>query len=178
MRQTLAVAATLALCTVQVTSAQAPPKPGPEHQKLAPFVGTWTFSGEMKPGVMGPGGKMTGTDRVTWLPGGFFVERRVEGKVAGAGEMQAVEIIGYDAAKKTHTYYFFDNMGTVGTGTMTLAGNTWNVTGTASSGGQTMRERCALTFGAGNATLSVKCEVSMDGKTWAPFIEGTSTKTK
>jgi uncharacterized protein DUF1579 len=178
MKHTLAAVAALALCVVTVTAAQAPPKPGPEHQKLAPFVGNWTFSGEMKPGVMGPGGKMTGNDRVTWMPGGFFVERRVQGKVEGGGDMQGVEILGYDAGKKVHTYHFFDNMGTVGTGTMTLTGSTWNVTGTASSGGQTMQERCALTFGAGNSTLNVKCEVSMDGKSWAPFIEGTATKGK
>jgi hypothetical protein len=25
------------------------PKPGPEHQRLGAFIGTWTFEGDMKP---------------------------------------------------------------------------------------------------------------------------------
>ena len=63
--------------TIVTSAAQAPPmpKPGPEHQALAVFVGNWTFSGEMKPGAMGPGGKLPGTDRITGMPGGFCVER-------------------------------------------------------------------------------------------------------
>jgi hypothetical protein len=39
-----------------------------------------------------------------------------------------------------------------------------------------MQERCALTFGAGNTTLTIKCQASIDGKTFAPFLEGTATK--
>src|SRR5512145_3124790 len=89
------------------------PKPGPEHQKLGAFVGNWTFEGEMKPGPMGPGGKMAGSDRIQWLPGNFFVERRFEGK-GPMGEMRGVEILGYDSAKKTHTFNFFDSMGAMG----------------------------------------------------------------
>ena len=177
MKRLLIVTISVALCTAVMTLAQAPPKPGPEHQRLAAFIGNWTFAGEMKPGPMGPGGKMSGTDRVSWLPGGFFVERRFAYK-SPVGEMGGMEILGYDGAKKTYTYNFFDNMGTMGAGTMTLAGSTFTATGTASSSGMVMHERCALTFGAGNATLNVKCETSMDGKTFAPFIEGTSTKTK
>jgi hypothetical protein len=177
MKRILIAAAAVAVSTVVVGLAQAPPKPGPEHQRLAAFVGNWTFSGEMKPGPMGPGGKMTGTDRISWLPGGFFIERRVTGK-SPMGEMIGLEVMGYDSVKKTYTYNFFDNMGTMGGGTLTVTGSTWTATGTASSSGQVMQERCALTFGAGNTTLTVKCEMSMDGKTYAPFIEGTATKSK
>jgi hypothetical protein len=92
--------------------------------------------------------------------------------------MHGVEIMGYDSAKKVYTYNFFDSMGTLGMGTISVTGSTWNAKGTASSGGETMQERCTLTFGAGNNTLAIKCESSMDGKTFAPFIEGTATKSK
>lgn len=162
-----------------VLQAQPPetPKPGPEHQKLAGFVGNWTFEGEMKPGPMGPGGKMTGSDRIQWLPGNFFIERRFEGK-GPMGEMKGLEIIGYDAAKKTHTYTWFDNMGMKGSGTMTLSGNTWTVAGTADMGGQTMHDRCNLTFGENSTTLMMKCEMSQDGKAWAPSFEGKAVKGK
>ena len=178
MKRLPIVTISVALCTTVLTLAQAPPKPGPEQQRLAAFIGNWTFAGEMKPGPMGPGGKMTGTDRITWLPGGFFVERRFNGK-SPLGEMSGVEILGYDSARKTYTYNFFDSMGTMGMGTINVSGSTWNAKGTASSGGEVMQERCTLTFGAGNTTLTVKCESSMDGgKTFAPFIEGTATKSK
>lgn len=36
--------------------------------------------------------------------------------------------------------------------------------------------RCTLVFGTGNTTLTVKCEGSTDGKSWAPTFEGKATK--
>jgi hypothetical protein len=153
------------------------PKPGPEHQKLEAFVGTWTFEGEMKPGPMGPGGKMTGTDRIQWLPGNFFVERRFEGK-GPMGQMSGVEIMGYNPTKKVHTYNFFDSMGMAGSGTLTLSGSTWTATGTANMDGKVIHDRCNLALGAGSTTLTIKCEMSMDGKAWTPSFEGKATKSK
>ena len=178
MKRTMIVVVVFAICATAAASAQAPPPPGPEHQKLGAFVGNWTFNGELKPGVMGPGGKITGTDRITWMPGNYFIERRNEGKMAGA-DMKGLEVMGYDAAKKVYTFNYFDSMGTLGSGTITVTGNTWNATGTASMGGVSMRERCALTFGAGNTTLTIKCEASTDGGAkWGPTIEGVATKSK
>ena len=161
-------------------AAQAPPmpKPGAEHQALGAFVGNWTFSGELKPGVMGPGGKITGSDRIVWLPGNFFVERKFEGNMAGM-DMKGTEIYGYDAAKKVYTYVGFDSMGGTGSGTITLKGNVWTASGTTNMGGATTLERCTLTFGAGNTTLEVKCSSSSDGgKTYNPSVEGKATKAK
>ena len=109
------------------------PKPGPEHQKLGAFVGNWTFEGEMKPGPMGPGGKITGTDRIQWLPGNFFVERRYEGTGA-MGTMSGLQVFGYDSSKKIHSYTDFDCMGMSSSGTMTLSGNTWTTNGTINAG--------------------------------------------
>ena len=154
------------------------PKPGPEHQRLGAFVGNWTFEGDVKPGPMGPGGKMTGTDRIDWVPGNFFVQRLYKGK-SPMGEMQGLEILGYDAAKKVYTFNSFDSMGMRGTGTMTVKGNTWTSTGTATMGTAVMHDRCTLDFGAGTTTLSIKCDMSTDGgKTWSPTFEGKATKAK
>ena len=174
-----AFAGALLFVLSSVLIAQAPPipKPGPEQQRLGAFVGNWTFEGEMKPGPMGPGGKMTGSDRIQWLPGNFFVERRFEGK-SPMGEMKGLEIMGYDSAKKVYTFNGFDSMGSMLSGTMTVSGNTWTATGSGSMGGMIMHDRCTLAFGAGSTTLTVKCEMSMDGKTWAPSIEGKATKAK
>lgn len=153
------------------------PKPGPEHQRLAGFVGNWTFVGELKPGAMGPGGKMTGTDRIQWLPGNFSVERRFEGK-GPMGEIKGLEVLAYDSAKKTYTFNSFDSLGMIGSGTLTVSGNTWLASGTGSIGGQVIHDCCNLAFGPGGTTLAIKCEMSADGKTWAPSFEGTATKTK
>ena len=57
----------------------APPKPGPAQEKLAYFAGRWTSAGEMKPGPMGPGGKVSGTDVCEWFEGGFNLVCRSEG---------------------------------------------------------------------------------------------------
>ena len=171
--------AMLLVCTGTLF-AQAPPaapKPGPEHQRLGVFVGNWTFVGEMKPTPMGPGGKMTGSDRIQWMPGGWIVERRFEGK-GPMGQISGLELLGYDSAKKAYTYTFVDSTGTMGAGTMAVSGNTWNFTGAASMGGMAMQERCNLVLDAGGTTLKIACDMSADGKSWAPVFEGTATKAK
>ena len=175
----MAVQVAVLLACAASLSGQAPtaPKPGPEHERLGVFVGNWTFVGEMKPGPMGPGGKMTGSDRLQWMPGNFFVERRFEGK-GPMGQMSGLEILGYDAAKKAHTFTFVDSMGSMGAGTMTVSGNTWTFNGTTSMGGKSMQERCTLEFGAGGGTLKIACGSSADGKSFTPMFEGTATKSK
>jgi hypothetical protein len=175
----IAVVIAVALAGSAILSGQAPPmpKPGPEHQRLGVFVGNWTFAGEMKPGPMGPGGKMTGTDRIQWMPGNFFVERRFDGK-GPMGTVSGLEVIAYDAARKTHTFSFFDSTGSMSSGTATVSGDTWTFNGTSSMGGKTMQERCSLVFSAGSTSLKITCEMSGDGKSWSPIMEGTATKSK
>ena len=178
MRRLAVVVAVLSI-HAGVVIAQRPEvsKPGPEHQRLAAFVGNWTFEGDVKPGPMGPGGKMTGTDRIDWVPGNFFIQRLYQGK-SPMGEMQGLEILGYDAAKKVYTFNSFDSMGMRGSGTLTVKGNTWTSTGTATMGTAVIHDRCTMDFGAGATTLTVKCDMSADGKSWTPTFEGKATKTK
>src|SRR5438128_9471790 len=55
----------LTLWGVAAVMAQAPagpPQPGPEHKKLAYFVGKWTSEAELKPSPFGPGGKYLATE--------------------------------------------------------------------------------------------------------------------
>jgi hypothetical protein len=179
MKRFAVVVGVVSMCAgIVAAQNQAPPKPGPEHQQLGAFVGNWTFEGEMKPGPMGPGGPITGKDRIDWTPGNFFIQRSYQGK-SPMGDMQGIEIYGYDAAKKVYTYNSFDSSGMVGSGTLTVKGNTWTTTGTSTIGTTTMRDRCTLEFGAGNSTLAIKCEMlSTDGKTWAPTFVGKATKSK
>ena len=88
--------------------------------------------------------------------------------------MQGLEILAYDGARKIYTFNAFDSLGNMASGTMTVKGNTWTTTGTMTMGTTTMRDRCSLEFGAGGATLTMKCGISTDGKTWTPAFEGTA----
>ena len=46
-----------------LTSTQEAPKPGPEHERLAFWVGNWTSEAEVKENPMMPGGKMISSER-------------------------------------------------------------------------------------------------------------------
>jgi len=77
MKRALVVFCVISLVGAGQALAQSPPaepKPGPEHKKLEYFVGKWSLEGEMKPGPMGPGGKMTASENCEWFMGGFHVE--------------------------------------------------------------------------------------------------------
>ena len=88
-------------------AAQAP-KPGPEHARLGYFVGKWNGEGEMKPGPMGPGGKMKSTDTCEWFEGRFSVICRYEGTTP-MGPTKSLGILGYSTEEKVYTYYGVDN---------------------------------------------------------------------
>ena len=73
-RRLLLTCMTLLLSIASSARAQSEtPRPAPELKKLDYFAGTWTTEGEIKPGPMGSGGKFTGTNRVEWMEGGFFL---------------------------------------------------------------------------------------------------------
>src|SRR2546426_10561000 len=77
------LAAVVTLLAAPVLRAQTPaaaPGPGPEHQKLAYFLGRWRETVDMKPGPMGPGGKMTATSTCEWFSGGFYLVCRPQGR--------------------------------------------------------------------------------------------------
>lgn len=51
------------LVAAGMAKAQQAPQPAPETKSLEYFVGTWTMNADLKPGPMGPGGKITGTEK-------------------------------------------------------------------------------------------------------------------
>jgi hypothetical protein len=176
----LAVALVLSLVGVQIAEAQAPPapKPGPEHQRLAYFVGTWTTEGSMQPGPMGPGGKMTSTDTCEWFEGKFAVVCHNNGKSA-MGASKELAILSYSPEEKVYTYYAANSMGmtmaSVPKGT--VKGDTWTYNDESMMGGQKMKTRVTLKE-LSPTVYTFKMEMQgPDGK-WAPAAEAKSTKTK
>ena len=158
--------------------APAPPKPGPEHQRLAYFVGKWTAEGEMKASPMGPAGKVTSVDTCEWFEGHFSVICRSEGK-SPAGPMKSVGILGYSAEEKVYTYYGTDNSGTVMTSVPrgTVKSDTWTYTDEALMGGKKVKSRITLKeLSPASYTFLMEMQ-GPDGK-WMPIMESKNTKAK
>jgi len=123
----LAVAIALVWRFAGLGSAQAPagpPKPGPEHQKLAYFAGTWTSEADMKPSAFGPGGKFTFTQTCEWFDGNFALVCHSDGKTQ-ASSFKGLSIFGWDPAAKTYTYYESNTAGQSVFSRGTVEGDTW-----------------------------------------------------
>jgi hypothetical protein len=150
------------------------PKPSLELKKLDYFVGTWTASGDMKPGPMGSGGKFTGTNRVQWMDGGFFLV--THSQFSGAmGKGTETSYMGYDSNEKTYTYDSFNSLGEADHAKGNVNGDTWTWQSETRMGPQTMKGR--LTIKVLSATAyKFKFEMSTDGSTWNTVLEGEDTK--
>lgn len=174
------LAAAFALAVTSALHAQTPaqpPKPGPEHQKLAYFAGRWNSVGEMKPGPMGPGGAITGTSNCEWFSGGFYLVCRSEGRSPG-GPMQGLGIMGYSTERKRYTYYGIDNSGMGGDMAYgEVAGETWNWEGEGLMGGQTVKSRYVIKQVSADS-YTWKWDISVAGGAWTTMGEGTETRAK
>ena len=151
-----------------------PPKPGPEHKRIDYFAGKWTSEAEMKPGLLGPGGKMSGTETCEWFAGGFHLVCRSEGRGA-MGEFKGMSILGYNMEEKAYTYHAFDNMGMSESAQGTVAGDTWTWSSDSKMGGKQVKGRFTIKEN-GAATYSFKWEASVDGAPMATLMEGTAKK--
>jgi len=151
------------------------PKPGPEHQKVKMFVGHWTFAGEYKPGPWGPGGKSTGEETVEMVLGGFFVQGHYVEKGA-SGETHGFETFGYNPATNNYLQSQYIDDGSMGSGAMTVNGNTWNYSGITFFTGKQFKTRYTMTFASDLMSMVMKTELSADGNSWTPFSDFKFTK--
>ena len=179
MKRALSVAFAVAVCLSAILAAQNPPpapKPGPEQKNLNYFAGTWKTAGELKPGPMGPGGKYTGTDKIDWMPGGFFLLSHTQASGPGAmGNVSGIAVYGYDTSKKAYTYDEFNSSGEAVHATGQFDGKVWTWSSDLPMGDKTMKGHFILTENS-PTTYSFKFEVSEDGNNWATVVEGTGTK--
>lgn len=180
MERLMNVRAALALMAIliqfSVAQAQGSPKPGPEHARLGYFVGKWTSEGELKPGPMGPGGKMKSTDTCEWFEGRFSAICRYEG-TGPMGPNKGLGILGYTPEERVYTYYAVDNtnmtMATVPKGT--VRGDTWTYTDESTMAGQKVKARITIKE-VSPAEHHFRMEFQgPDGK-WAPVMESRSRK--
>ena len=172
-RTSVACIALLAL--VGVTHAQTPkmPQPAPEVKRLEYFVGTWKAEYEIKPGPMGPGGKMSSVDQCRFMPGGFFLEIRTEGN-GTIGVLKGLAVMGYDIAEKVYTYDAFNNLGEADHFKGSLQGDTWTWNSESVVDGKPTRMR--FTAREVSPTMyTMKFEMGT-GSDWTAVMEGKATK--
>jgi Protein of unknown function (DUF1579) len=174
---TLIVFLTLLFAMTIPTQAQMEmPKPGPELKKLDMFAGSWTLEGDMKPGPMGPGGKMTETEHCKWMDGGFFLVCHADFK-SSMGNGTETAYMGYDTNDKVYTYDSFNSMGESDHSKGKVEGDTWTWSSDSKMGGQSIKGHFIMKVSS-PASYSFKFEMSQDGTTWTTAMDGKATKQK
>jgi hypothetical protein len=176
MKRTLIAVGVMVVLLVGVLHAQAP-KPYPELKKLEPFVGQWSSEGESKATPIGKAGKFSSTATINWILGGFFLHWQFSGKTPD-GEFKGIEVDSYDPKNKIFRAQWWNEDGSITTGTYTPRGNVIEFFGKVVTTDKQYDMRQAYTFSADGMSYTYRDEVSMDGKTWILGTEGKGTKVK
>jgi uncharacterized protein DUF1579 len=82
------------------------PTPDPALERLNRFVGTWRMEGHL---VGSEENNIKGEATYQWLPGGFFLEQRINLDFMGM-QIESLELIGYDPETKTFPSTVFSNL--------------------------------------------------------------------
>lgn len=156
--------------------AQEAPKPGPEHKKLAYYVGNWTSESEVKANPFMPPGKYNAKDRCESYPGGFAVVCHSDGS-GPMGSMKSMGLMGYSTEDKVYTYYGVDSSGMIPTTVSkgTVHGDTWSYTDESKMGGKMVKSRFTIKQ-LSPTSYTFKWEMQTEGGTWSTVMEGKSTK--
>lgn len=174
---TLALLGLFAAASTALAQAPAgPPKPGPEHKRLAYFEGKWTTEGQQKENPFGPAGKFSTSDTCKWVLDGFFLKCTSEGKDP-VGSVKGLGLMGYDAENKVYTYYGADSRGMGGPGEGTLKGNVWTFTSSMKVKGKVIHSRYVATE-VSPAEYTFKWEMADDKGAWMTLADGKTTKAK
>lgn len=83
------------------------PTPDPALRRLDRLVGDWTLEGRTD-GAPEP--NINGRASFRWLPGGFFLEQRIQLDFAGMAQIESLELIGHDPATGAFASQVFANM--------------------------------------------------------------------
>jgi hypothetical protein len=143
---------------------------GAAQKPLERFLGTWVYEGEDR---TAGGGAVRCESTRRWIAAGYFVESRRR-CTTPRGELQQLEVYGYDAAERVYKYWGFNGqvVSMYATPSMDDAPIRWN--STAFPG----RFRCSETFAPSGSESTANCESSTDGGgTWTVISAGKSKKT-
>ncbi len=170
-----AVIFSVAVCLTLVGAQEAPVR-GPEHDRLAYFVGNWTNEGEIKENPMGmPAGKFSGKDRCDWFEGKFAVVCNNSG-TGPMGSNTGMGIISYSSMEGIYTYYGTDSTGmamtTIPRGR--VDGKNWVYDDESKMGDKMVKNRYSMVeLSATSYTFKWEVE-GPDG--WTTVMQGTAKK--
>jgi hypothetical protein len=145
------------------------PEPTPEHKKLSAFVGTWKDEAEMKPGPLGPGGRMSLTETCEWFTGGFSIVCHTE-TFAGVGNLKTLTVLTYDPDEKVYRSYEFNSIGQCNSAKGTVDGDTWTFNSESKRGAKPIKNRFTIKLSSPDSA-TMKSEVSVDDGPWTLFME-------
>lgn len=153
------------------------PKPGPEVQKLAYYLGSWRGEGEAKSGPFGPAGKLSSTMTCEWFAGGFHLVCRGE-ETGPTGKRTFLNIKTYDEKTKAYTEYGISNFGeseyTTGG---SIIGNKRTFVIDSDAGGKPIKLRY-VEVQESQTLFTYQAEASINGGPWTEIAEGKITKVK
>jgi len=176
MKKLALVSAAWLVLTVAAAAQMEMPKPGPEHKKLDVFAGSWVLEGDMKPGAMGSGGKMTENEKCEWMEGNFFLVCHTDFK-SSMGNGTGVSVMGYSVDDKTYTYREFNSWGEFDDSKGSVDGDTWTWTSDEKMGGTMVKGRFTMKI-TSPTSYTFTFEMSQDGTKWTLFMDGKATKSK
>lgn len=175
-RVTCGLLACLAGVSLALAEPPPTPRPGPEHERLGYFVGTWKMEGELKQNPFAPAGRFKGTEVCKWFEGGFALVCRSEGE-GPQGPTKSLAIMGYSTEEKVYTYYVVENspmaMTRAARGTVRDGTFTWE--DESMLGGKTVRSRYTIASISPTA-YTIKAELQGEDGSWSTMLEGTAKK--
>lgn len=174
MKTTALISAVWLFLALAAVAQMEVPKPGPEHKKLDVLAGSWTLDGDMKPSPMGPGGKMTETEKCDWMDGGFFLVCHTDFK-SSMGDGAGLSILGYSADDKSYTYREYNSWGESMESKGSVDNDTWTWTNDEKMGGTIMKGRFTMKL-LSPTSYTFTFEMSQDGTKWTTVMDGKATK--
>ena len=165
----------LTLFAATVLDAQTAPAPAPELKKLNFLVGDWTATGTANPGPGMPGGKFSSSSHFEWMEGNYFLVSHGDFDLPGMGRGKEIAVFGYDPDRKAYTYNAFNSMGQAESATGKIDGDTWTWLSEEHFGGMSMKGRFTMKV-LSPTSYTMKFELSPDGTSWNPGMEGKATK--
>ena len=140
-----------------------------EYKNLAAFVGTWKYEVEVKPGFLGPGGRMSLTESCERLAGGVTVVCHAE-TLTRAGHLTTLSVLTYDSDEKVYKLYEFESTGRSNFARGTVDADTWTFVGESKRDGKLVRTRSTMNLSSSGSAV-LKAEVSVNGGPWTLLLE-------
>jgi uncharacterized protein DUF1579 len=171
------LASASSLIVARAESQHAPPKPGPEVQKLAVTVGKFANEGAVKAGAMGansPAMKVHGTDECRWIAGGFGL---LCTETVAFGDRRDIEtaVTYYNPDSKKYEYHGVRSSGEITNQTGTVTSDTWTWLGEGVMAGHIFHVRYIQKF-VSNDAYEYTEDWGDGDKPMEPGMSGTDTR--